>query len=252
MADGTEGMEAFPGVPPPVAPREAPGGAELGLPSGEGPDLAGLADRALAFQAYILRRAWGVYYAVWASAFLFFFAFPAIGGATLLGFSWWGPALFIGGYAGISLGAMVATGRIFGRAHGSLRLYRARGLFPARTSPLLPALLLLTVVVGVILLAFAAGGNLVGYMVQDLALGAIILWVFSSLRGSFPRIPPEGFVALGTFAGSILLSAGAFFWTRDAGYFALAWGLATGGWFFSALYALYHAPEEMVVEPHDR
>jgi hypothetical protein len=229
-----------------------PGSVRSGsLESGEGPpgeELARIADRALVFQGYLLRRAWGVYYAIWSAALTTFFIFPALAAAPLLALPWWGGGVYYATLLALVLVAIWATSWAFGQTFRSARFRQARY---ARRVGRRRFLQMVGIGLGIFALvtAIAFLSSFAGLLVLDASLGVINLWLLLAVRRSFPRVPPEGTIAVATYAASILGSAAALLVTHDQLWFGLSWIVGAAGWAFCGVYALYHAPEEMTLGP---
>ena len=141
-----------------------------------------------------------------------------------------------------------------GRVHLAIasRMSRWRAALDAlfgtsRSANSRPILLLVLgcIVVAAAVTVTAVLNSFVGLLVLDASLGAILLWVLLAVRRWFGHVPPEGSIALGTYATSILGSAAALVLTHEQTWFGGVWIVAVVGWTFSAVYALYHAPEEL-------
>lgn len=208
--------------------------------------LGQIADRAQVFQNYLLRRAWGVYYAVWAAAIAAFFVFPAFAAVPLLPLSWWGPLIYDAVIVAIFLVAVWGTSWTVGHTYRAIRFQDAR---ESRTGGRRRLLLYLgeglAILVAVTVVATLS--SFAGLLVLDAILGVLNFQILRAVRRVFPRVPPEGSAAVATYAVSVLGSAAVLLLTHDQLWFGLFWVVAIAGWAFSALYALYHAPEEMAL-----
>ncbi|HTT72748.1 MAG TPA: hypothetical protein VMG99_01160 [Thermoplasmata archaeon] len=228
---------------PAVRPRGPTEEGEL-----PGPEmLSHAAERALVFQNFLIRRAWGVYYAIWSAALVTFLVFPALVAAAYPTLSPPGEAAYYGLILLVVLLSVWATSWAFGQTFRALRLRRALRHESSRHWHLY---LFLAVGVGLFALVFlvATLNSFAGLLFLDACLGVVNLWILLSVRDAFPRVPPEGSVAIGTYAVSIVGSATALVLTGNQSWFGGFWLVAIVGWAFAALYALYHAPEEMTRE----
>jgi hypothetical protein len=206
--------------------------------------LGRLADRALTFQNFILRRAFGLYYAIWAAAFVVFIVVPAVVSVAYPALSGWGLAGYYVFIAGILLGAIWATSWAFGQTYRTSRFRDARAHRTSARSYFGPTLVI-GVAIFILVVAVALLNSFAGLLVLDACLGVVNLWLLFTVRRLFERLPPEGAVAVGTYAISIVGSAVALVLTRSQTDYALLWVVAIAGWTFCGIYALYHASEEL-------
>jgi hypothetical protein len=233
--------EAQPGVPGltrgPTPPTEA-ANREL---------LSQAAGRALAFQNYLIRRAWGVYYAIWSAALVTFFVFPALVAAAYPSLSPLGEVVYYALILVVVVLSIWATSWSFGQTFRALRFRRAlRSESPQHWH----LYVFLAIGLGIFALVYLVANlnSFVGLLFLDACLGVINVWILLAVRDAFSRVPPEGSVAIGTYAASIVGSIGTLLLTHNQGWFAGFWIVAIVGWAFAAIYALYHAPEEMTLE----
>lgn len=206
-----------------------------------------LGQRALRFEEYLLRRAWGVYYAVWAFTFLMFFSIPSVVYVISPSLASSPYPYFLGyGLAG-GLGSW-ATYVNFQRVYRTTRLRRALS-GTKRVSRRLRFLALVLIWVSPFLLFFVPY-QILGF--RGLSMGYLVLiyvaaWIYISLRRSFTSFPLEGVFAIASFTSACILSV---YSVLEAQYFVLqtTWLVTTIVWTFCALYALYRAPEMAVYE----
>jgi hypothetical protein len=232
---------------------------EVAQPRAGGPDapnlvstgpaetLGAIADRALTFQGYLLRRAWGVYYAIWAAAIAGFIVVPATFASRIPSFGWPTTVAYYAFLIAVTVVATWATSWTFGQTIRAIRLREAR---TPRSRPRRRFLLWLGIGFSILaLIAIVASENsYAGLLAVDACLGVLNIWILIAVRRTFPRIPAEASVAVGSYAVSVLGSAFALVVTHSQTWFALLWIVAILGWGFSAVYALYHAPEELAVD----
>src|SRR5579884_3315130 len=188
--------------------------------------LRAVAERALKFQQYMLRRAWGLYYAVWSLAFVLWLAIPY--SISILypdaGFYPYLIAYSIPGLIGF-----FATSWIFSKQ-------RRRRNFS----------LIAWLIFFAILISSIAFSRSTFYFVYSAFLMILDYFIYKSLKYSFPKIPVEGYVAIATFTSSVAVTAISFIFTQAYYILALGWFPSIAGWLFSSIYSLYHAPESMV------
>lgn len=220
-----------------------------GLPAGSdvavGPDqLRQLADRALLFQGYLLRRAWGVYYLIWSAALTGFFVVPSLLTGVLSAAPLWAIVLYYGYLIALIALSIWATSWAFTQ---SVRATRLRDLGEPRPEARRRFLQILAIGLAIAAVVFAVSfvSSFAGLLVLDVVLGGVILGVVYQVRSWFELTPPEGSVAIATYAVSIAGSAIALVLTDSQAWYAAVWTIAIVGWAFSGAYALYHAPEEL-------
>ncbi|MDG6991436.1 MAG: hypothetical protein JRM99_08495 [Nitrososphaerota archaeon] len=208
--------------------------------------LREVGERALTFQRYVYRRAWGAYYAVWSAAF---FAFSLGGELPLFalvpaGVSWAPYALL---YGGVGLGAGVATLWVFRGANRAISLRNAIGRHP-RTGGRRYYALIWVWWLGFYVLAFASFTFVPAEALSVLyaSLFTVEVFIYFGLKVSFQdRTPFEGRLALVSYGVAVTLSFVASLFTSEPLFFEVVWGVTTATWLFCALLALSRAPEEL-------
>ncbi|MEM0272241.1 MAG: hypothetical protein QW514_06860 [Thermoprotei archaeon] len=201
--------------------------------------------RAVKFQLYLLRRAWGVYYAVWALAFFFFTFLPPILVFILPNMAN-NPVTYYVGYALVGCMAGYATFINFEKVYKTVKLKTTLEL---KRSNFYRRLFGVLFGVGYLLL-FTSSFYFFGFRGISTAYIALLLvpaWILYALRRSFDTIPLEGLLAAAFYIASVLLST-YFFLRGDYLPIYVAWSATTFIWAFSAFYALYSAPEMLVNE----
>lgn len=207
-------------------------------------ELGRLAGRALVFQAYLLRRAWGVYYLIWAAALVGFFVVPGVLTGPLAPTT----DLELVLYYGYLLGVIALA--IWGTSWAFTQSARAAWLRDAlegrrRSRQRFFQILWIGLVIAAAVFAVSYFSSYAGLLVLDAALGGIILWVTVEVRLWFHPPPPESALAIGSYATSVVGSALALVLTHNQTLYSALWLIATLGWAAAGAYALYHAPEEM-------
>jgi hypothetical protein len=214
-------------------------------------ELEKIARHALVFQKYVFRRAWGVYYAVWTVAITIFafgylFPFASLFPASLV----WVPYALL--YGGVGLVAGVASFWIFASAWNTLELRRAVGENKEKLRKKYVFLIALWwgamyVAIGVSFTLFEGHAFTVLYG----ALFLIEIFLVFQLRASFPyRMPSEGKIALVSYGFSSSLSLVVSILGFDPVLYTPIWIVTIAAWFYSSLYALRHAPDELVELTH--
>ena len=244
MTGGRPGSEDSPESPDLAAAAGAP---EAASPAPT--ELDQVVGRALEFQGFLLRRAWGIYYLSWAVALVVLFVVPgtfadALSSATIpeavLYDALQGAAIVL--VIWVTWWAVAQSARA-GRLRDTLEGRPLARRWFAQILGVALAITALVVVVGFV-------NVFAGYLVLDASVGGVVLWLLFQARPWFRPVPPEATLAVVAFAASIGASAAVLVVTRDPRLFASAWLVATGAWAFAGAYALYHAPEEMTGGAH--
>lgn len=215
-------------IPEPVRPEE----------------LGRLAGRALVFQAYLLRRAWGVYYLIWSAALIGLFVVPGILTGPLAPTTDIELGLYYAALVGVIALAIWGTSWAFTQ---SARAEWLRDALEGRRRSRQRFLQILWIGLGITALVSAVSyfSDFAGLLVLDAALGGVVLWVLVQVRSWFHPPPPEATLAIGSYSTSVVSSAVALVLTNDQVLYSVLWLIATVGWAAAGVYALYHAPEEM-------
>lgn len=202
-----------------------------------------LALKALKFQHYILRRAWGLYYAVWSLSFILWMLLPY---SVSVFYPNAGFYAYLFAYSLPGLVGMVVASWIFGKARRTIELRsltfgRERRKKLASAINLIPWLLFFAIIISALVFSRSTF-----YYVYSGFLVIFDYFIYKALKYSFERIPLEGYIAIATFTSSIAITAIALNFTRSYYIINLGWAISVVGWLFSSIYSLYHAPESMV------
>ena len=206
--------------------------------------------RALNFERFILRRAFGLYYLVWALAILEFIGTPLILEYFYSNLTYFIIIYLIGYFITLVIGISLSR-TIFLKVFRTYK-FRHQGIYKDRKKIyyLYPVLILLIIVFSYVLQRPFFFQGLYVYIIN------LLLFVFGFrllkyIKISFEKVPPEGYIAFYTYdisaAGSILffiISSELF--KNLVLYSFIPWTLALFGWLFCAFYAIYHAPDEVV------
>ena len=224
------------------SPSRSPEEAGTGSPTPA--ELGRLVGRALEFQGYLLRRAWGVYYLVWAAVLAGFFVVPGVFAGPISSATT-AETVVYGILQVVAIGA--AIGVTWWAVTHSARAVRLRNTLEGRALSRRWFLQILAVGLGITVLVIVAGyvSSFAALLLLDVSLGGVVLWLQLQVRPWFHPPPPESTVAIGSMAVSLGSSALALVLTHGPLVFSLAWLLAAFAWAFAGAYALYHAPEEM-------
>lgn len=202
-----------------------------------------MSKRTLIFEEYVLRRAYGVYYAVWATGFLAYVSVPYFILRLPNELIW---VAYLLGYGVTSLLLMTITSRVFFTAQRTLRLRRSldrRGVWGRFGKRSLTGFLLFF---GLFFGIATASVYLLGGRGISIYFAALVVfggYLARQIKASFGRLSAEGLVAVISYGAASVASAVAAAY-GVWGYVAAAWVVAAACWLFSSLYALYRAPEE--------
>lgn len=209
-------------------------------------DLRTTARRALEFQRGYLRRRWATYYAVWACAVVAYFLLPFL--LSFTGFSTLPGASQILILATIdfvvSIAAVFESVLTWGLAE---RTFALRSATDGRLSLVGPRnLIRFVIVLAVIIAAFAIStrSNFATYVLVDTVLLVLALLLLLHLHRAFRPIPPEGWLAAGTFIAAAALSYLSLFLFDSTFAHEIAWSAAVVVWFGCAAYARFGAQRD--------
>lgn len=202
--------------------------------------------RALAFDNFVMRRAWGVYYAIWALAIALFIFIPSAIYALV-------PPEFMGivfpvVYILIGISATLGVTRTFSLAEGTINLRRS--LYGKEHDTKRNVYIYLTgwsILIALMVVISVNFQTPVGFILISTFLSAIDIYVYFTLRRYFLRIPAEGLMAVGAFAFSTVGGLAAAALTQSSTVYDIFWLPTIATWVFAALYTLYRAPEDLVM-----
>ncbi len=201
--------------------------------------------RALAFDRFIMRRAWGVYYAVWALAISLFIFLPWIIVPLTPENERW--IAFPVAYISVAILATISVSRNFANAQRAIDLRRSLGgdSMVSKRNAYLYFLGWFAVIILMVLLSYDYRSEIEVALFSGLLFG-IDVYVYLMLKRHFVNIPVEGklavsFFAISTFGGVI----GAIL-TGNSTVYDLAWIPTIVAWLFAAIYTLYTAHEVLV------
>ncbi|MHB8361036.1 MAG: hypothetical protein ACYDAO_06280 [Thermoplasmataceae archaeon] len=211
-------------------------------------DVRSIANRALEFDFYIFRKAYGTYYAVWATAIFLFVFLPYII-FTLLPPNAQEIA-FITIYVSIGLVAMSSTTRIFSKAARIIEFKKVMSKHEKRNKwgKIIDYSILLFFTIIIVLISMFGLLDLAEILIFYGFQLTISIYIFLNLSHTFEKIPIEGIVALTAFLISIIISLLSFL--IESGnplYFSLSWLPAIIGWYFASAYAFYASSHQLEV-----
>ena len=215
-------------------------------------DIIEINKKAIIFERFIIRRAYGLYYLIWAFALLEFILVPIILFSTNFTdleylYIIWILIYFITLFTAIKL-----TKNLFSKIYRTYKL--EYGIRNSRFKRINYVYMLAAVL---LLVGFAY------FFQRDYFYYALFLYItnivlftmgfriFEYIKLSFQNIPVEGYIAVYSYitsaAGTMLFFiTSSFFLKNLIPYSFLIWIIALAGWFFSSYYAVYHAPDEVV------
>jgi hypothetical protein len=206
--------------------------------------LQEIAGQALKFQRYIFKRAWGIYYAVWAAAIAAFtLIFPLMG---LIGVSQNLPWFFYAGiYGGVGLVAGFASGWIFRNADKAASL---RKILKPDSGARRRWWLIATwwigfyILIGISFTIFGIHALAILYAMLLTVSGFIYYQLGLSFQGD---IPFEGKLAVVSYTVATIVSFAASVLTAISALQIIAWTATVVIWLYCALYSLKSAPDEL-------
>lgn len=206
--------------------------------------------RALNFERFILRRAFGLYYLVWALAILEFIGTPLIFEHIYSNLTYFIIIYLIGYFITLVIGISLSR-TIFLKVFRTYKFqYRRIYNDKKKIYYLYPLLIVFILTFSYIFQKPFFFQGLYVYII-NLLLFAFGFKLFKYIKISFQKVPPEGYIAFYTYnasaAGSIvffIISSALF--KNLVLYSFIPWALALFGWFCCAFYAIYHAPDEVV------
>jgi ABC-type Na+ efflux pump permease subunit len=203
--------------------------------------------KAVKLDRYLQRRAWGIYYSIWAtSIFLFTFLSYPIG---LIKETYLQLGAYFISYAVIIISASYFSGIVFSKAKRLANLQRnLSGINneDSNKNSLTGILLFIVLIVALIVISSGLLRTFLGIILEVTALGLVDLYVYHMLKRSLNKIPYEGLMAVSVFIFSDIGSAVTAIIFRSPEYFLYLWIPTIVIWFFASIYALYHARDELI------
>jgi hypothetical protein len=224
---------------PPAADGDSPGLS----PS----DVRRVAKKALLFQRHIFRKAWGIYFSLWACAFTIYIFVPPL--LQTLGV----PSAFVNGYPlvaadlAVSVILGLASGRMLERARRSAFVYRAflsaHSLFDRKWF----VAWWIAYFVGIIAASIFSSAHLLS-VVFGLGTSVTALFYYT-LRSSFPEeLPTEGKLAIFFFGFATTASFVLSFFPTNYFAYGIVWGANILVWFGASLVLLLHSDKAFAEE----
>ncbi|MEM0157524.1 MAG: hypothetical protein QXN26_05625 [Thermoplasmataceae archaeon] len=199
-----------------------------------------IGDRSILADRYLFKRAWGVYYAIWALSIALFIFLPyminPISNILLR------DSLSISVYILIVFLAIYFTSYIFTKTR---RLVNLRDAIKHNTNHGkrrgTSIFILIALISAIIIIGSTSELNLAGAIAGASIFALIDLYIYTALKESFDRIPFEGSVAITTFLLSDMASAISIIITGNSNLYGELWLPALVGWLFAGFYSLYSA-----------
>jgi hypothetical protein len=218
------------------------------LPNLTPSEIRRAAKRALTFQRYIFRRSWGIYYAVWATAFaMYWFLLPGL--VSILGLSSAenSYAILVSDLV-VSIVAGWMSGRIIERARAVIFVREGVQL---ETNPFQRRRAWLAVwcayIMAILLTAAFFGSHLL-----SIAFGlatAVTLVFYYALKYSFPeRMPLEGKLAVVVYGTATFSSFLISLLAISSNFYFPIWIATVSVWFGASLTSLLRAPDELTAQ----
>ncbi len=201
--------------------------------------------KAVHLDRYLQRRAWGIYYSIWALSF-FLFAFLTYP-IELIPQEYLRDVAYIFSYTIIIAVAGYVTGVVFSKAiklskfeNTIFRKYQANKPKNFSMSYIMLLIIVALVITGTLLLR-----NFAGLFLITSFLALLDIYIYRMIRKSLGRLPPEAIAAVSVFMLSDLGGALATVILRSAYYFGYFWIPTIIVWFLASVYSIYNASEEL-------
>jgi|GEM_PF-2076367 hypothetical protein len=206
--------------------------------------------KAVNLDRYLQRRAWGIYYSIWAfSIFLFIFLSYPIG---YINQGYIQLLAYITSYVLIVFFASYFSGMVFSKAKRLVNLQRSLS-YPQQMDPeknsFIGILLIVLLVAAISLISSGLLKTSLGILLEVSFLGFVDFYVYRMLKKSLGKIPYEGLMAVSFFMFSNIGSAITVIIYRSSEYFEYLWIPTVIVWFLASIYSLYHARDELVNQP---
>lgn len=203
-----------------------------------------LGTKALTLDRYLQRKAWGIYYSVWAASILLFILIPYPIG--LIRQPYIQLAAYVVLYMLIMSFAFAFSWKGFSKAERLSSL--ERDLSQSHYNSLKQkarsrTLIYIVIMLAVLILSSCFLRSFIGALLEFTFLALVDLYLYSTLGKSLGKIPIEGLIAVSVFMfsdiGSFLILA----IFRNPVYISYFWIPTILVWFFASIYSLYHASD---------
>lgn len=206
--------------------------------------------KAVNIDRYLMRRAWAIYYSIWAfSIFLFIFISYPIGfirqGYIQL-------STFIVSYILIVIFASYFSGIAFAKARRLASPQRNLSNVDNKDTDknsLTGILVFILIIAVMIIISSGIIRTILGILSEAAFLGFIDMYVYRMLKKSLGRTPYEGLMAVFVFLFSDIGSALSVIIFRSSEYFAYFWIPTVAAWFLASIYSMFHSGDELANNP---
>jgi nitrogen fixation protein FixH len=202
--------------------------------------------KAVNLDRYLQRRAWGIYYSIWAfSIFLFTFLSYPFSLITSVDIQ---VAAYAISYVLIVIFAGYLSGLVFSKAS---RLARLQNVLSDKSQDktdggkVISYLIFFAIIVALVVIGTDLLRSLGGVILEASFLAIVDIYVYRMIRKSLGAIPLEGIAAISTFMFSNIGSAFSDIILKSPFYYGYFWIPTIIVWFIASVYAIYHSPDEL-------
>ncbi|MDS0257164.1 hypothetical protein ApAK_05685 [Thermoplasmatales archaeon AK] len=195
---------------------------------------------------YLLRRAWGKYYAIWALSIFLFIYIPNFLNqltSTLLQ-----DVAFSVSYGSIIVVSSYLTGLTFEKVARTAKLQKALYRYPRRNLKdiILRNAFFVAILILVVLLATGFFRTFFGLFLEAVILAMIPVYIYRGVLQSLGIIPFEANLAIGSFIFSDVGSALSVILTRSAYYYPEFWVPTMIMWFMASILSFANAGDDLI------
>ena len=202
--------------------------------------------RAMVMERYLLRRAWGIYYAIWALSILLFIYLPNLLNPIRPVFLQ--DLVFGAAYSAIIAVSGYFSGVVFSRAARAAKLqgYLSGNFKRNFKDAIINYTTMILLFILVILLATGLFKFFFGVFMESMILVLVAVYVYRWVIRSLGKIPPEAALAIITFILSDIFSTVSVIVTRGAFYYADIWIPTVAAWFLASIISFANAGDELL------
>lgn len=206
-----------------------------------------LGTKTVRLERYLQRRAWGVYYSIWAASILLFILLPY--SIDFISRPYLQLAAYVVSYVVIILIASFSSGLVFSKAKRLASLERNLSENQGddiKKNSSSGILIFIILIIAIVIIGSGLLKTFIGILLEFAFLAFVDLYVYRMLEKSFDKIPVEGLMAVSFFMFSDIGSAASSLIFRNSEYFGYFWIPAIFAWFLASIYSLYHASDDLV------
>lgn len=214
-------------------------------------DITYINKKAIKFERFIIRRAYGLYYLIWAFAIFEFLIAPFILSSLHINLYYF-YIIYAISYIITLYIAIELSKHLFSKVYKTYKLE-----YNEDKKKFKPVNYIYIIIIIILLILFSYFFQKeYFYYAMFLYIVNVLLFSFGLnilgyLRLSFKKIPFEGYIAFYSYdisaIGTIIFFIISSFLFKNIVYYSfLPWFIAISGWLFSSYYAIYHAPDEVV------